>query len=95
MDAGWLNCLPSEKVLRPSYLIGAKENARLWKNILAIICRAISLIYTRGIVINSSQGTGPGRDRLRCNGEVRDRLEFVTPLIAGRLLRTFSKELIL
>src|ERR1700679_1659706 len=31
---------------------------------------------------------------MRCNGEVRDRLKFVTPLIARRLLRTFSKELI-
>jgi hypothetical protein len=54
MDINWLNCLPGEEVLCPSYLIGAKENTRFRKNVLAIIWRAISLIYTRGIIIDSS-----------------------------------------
>jgi hypothetical protein len=54
MDANRLNRFPGEEVLRPSYRIGAKENARFRKNILAIIWRAISLIYTRRIVVDSS-----------------------------------------
>ena len=36
-EASWLNCFPSEEVLHPLYQIGAKENARLRKNVLAII----------------------------------------------------------
>ena len=62
MDANWLNFLPSEEVLCPSYLIGAKEDARFRENILAIIWQAILLIYMRGIVIDNSQGVEPGRD---------------------------------
>ena len=46
----------------------------------------------RGIVIDGSQGVGPGRDRQRCDGEVRDRLEFITPMMTGQLMRTFKKQ---
>ena len=53
---------------------------------------AILLIYTRGIIIDSSQGVGPGRDRQQCNVEVCDRLEFITPMMTGWLMRTFKKQ---
>ena len=92
MDASWLNGLPGDKVLLASYRIGSKEDRRVRKNVLGIY-RAIPLIHTRGIIIDSRQGSGPGKDRERCNGQVRDRLELITPMIAGRLMGTYSNNL--
>src|ERR1700729_2555025 len=56
MDACWLYCPPGEKVCATLYWIGCKENPRFRKDIFGIIYRAIALIHTRGIIVDSSQG---------------------------------------
>ena len=68
--ANGYKCFPSEEVFCLSYCISTWKNARLGKDILAIIGQVIVLIHMRGIIINHSQGTGPGRDWQWCNREV-------------------------